>query len=363
MATSMNMSNVRRSAKLLRPIRQEMVISQVEDMGAGVKCYTLRLASGAELTHFEAGCFIPVFVELGGNMIERLYAISSSPREAKTGIYKIIVKQTAGGYVSTHILENWKLGDKVTVGAPQLTEVHRHLRTGDEVVAIAGGVGIAPFHSMAKSLAEGDSDYTLTLFYGANTYSELLYQDEWAELEARAAGRLKVVPILANEEIEGCETGSVTLELIRRYANPEEAIFFICGPGSMVAAMRRELAPLNLPRRRLRFSFSGDSEWDRRESSDTIHQLTIRMGGEVHRIPAREDETILVALEKAGLEPAAYCRSSICGFCSSTVIEGSYILATDEDGVRTMDRRHGSIHVCCSYPTSDMELVVRRAKR
>jgi ferredoxin len=142
----------------------------------------------------------------------------------------------------------------------------------------------------------------------------------------------------------------------------ESASFHICGPGPFVAALRKELAPLKLSRARLRSSFSGDTVYLRRPGGTSAHRLTVRIGGEVRCVPAREDETILTALERAGLQPEASCRSSICGLCSATILSGSYILATDEAGERKMDVRHGLIHPCCSYPVSDMEIIVPRVR-
>lgn len=361
MANSMSITNARRLGKLLHPARQEMVVAEVVELNETTKMYTLKSAAGRELAYFEAGCYIPVFVELDGNVVERPYGISSSPREAEQGVYKIVVKQAVGGYVSTHILEHWKVGDAVVLGSPREADVHVPLRDGNRIIALAGGVGITPFHSMAKAVAEGDGDYELCLFYGANTADELLYRDEWDALVEMAGGKLRVVPVIANEEVEGCESGFITLDIIKRHADVEGATFFICGPGPMVEAMKRELAPLELPRRRTRISMIGDSEFNHRQASGEAFQITVHMGGETYQVPAPASETILVAIEKAGLQPAVMCRSGVCGFCRSMLVSGDFTLATEETGVRFMDKHFGFIHPCCSYPASDMELVVQRA--
>lgn len=275
--------------------------------------------------------------------------------------YKIAVKSAIGGYVSTHIIENWKKGDKVVLGSPKESEVYYPLRDGKNLIALAGGVGITPFHSIAKAVADGDNDHSLTLFYGANTYDELLYKDEWAELEKASDGKFKMIPVIANEDIEGCEKGFITLDIIKKYADIADATFFISGPAPMITAMKKQLAPLGLPRKRIRVSMNGDSAFNKGESKDS-YELAIHMGGETYKTSAKADETILVAIEKAGLRPAAYCRSGICGFCRSMVVAGDFTLAADENGVRYADKQFGFMHPCCSYPASDMEIVVQRAK-
>ena len=356
------MTNAKRLAGLLHPSRQNMVIKEVVTFNETTKMYVMASADNKELAYFEAGCYIPVYVEIDGNVIERPYGLSSSPKESEEGIYKIVVKSVPGGYVSNHILNNWKAGDKVVLGSPKESEVYNGIRDGKKLIALAGGVGITPFHSIAKAVADGDNDHELILFYGANKYDELLFKDEWEDLEKRSSGKFKMVPVIANEDVEGCEKGFITLDIIRKYTDPENATFFISGPGPMINAMKKALAPLGLPRKAVRISVNGDSEFNHRVESKESYKLAIHMGGEKFETTAKANETILAAIEQAGLRPAVYCRSGICGFCRSMVVSGDFILATDETGVRKKDKYYGFIHPCCSYPASDMEIVVQRAK-
>lgn len=356
-----NVSNAKRLGTLLHPARQNMVIADIVMFNETTKMYVMKSAEGKELACYEAGCYIPVFVELDGNVVERPYSICSSPKEAEQGIYKMVVKATVGGYVSTYIIENWKVGDRVVLGSPKEAEVYNPIRDSKNVIALAGGVGITPFYSMAKAVVDGYNDHDLTIFYGANTVSELLFADEWADLEAASNGRFKLVKVIANEDAEGCERGFITLDIIKKYADVTDATFFISGPPPMMRAMEKTLAPLELPRKRYRVSMNGDGGFNHGEEKET-YKLTIHMGGETYETTAKANETVLVAIEKAGLRPAAYCRSGLCGFCRAYVVSGDFTLATDETGVRKMDKHFGFMHTCCSYPASDLELVVQRAK-
>ena len=357
----MSITNAKRLAGELHPSRQDMIITDVAVFNDTTRMYTMKPLDGSRPAYYEAGCYIPVFVEIEGNVIERPYGLTSSPKEAENGIYKIVVKETVGGYVSAYIIENWKEGDRVVLGSPKASVVYSPIRDSRNVIALAGGVGITPFRSMAWAVADGDNDHKLTLFYGANTVSELLFAYEWREIEEKSAGKVKVVPVIANEDAEGCERGFITLDMIRKYAVPEDATFFISGPPAMMAAMDRALAPLELPKRRVRISYNGDGGFRRPELKD-VYELTIHMGREKYKMQASAGETILVAIEKAGLRPAVQCRSGVCGFCRSMLISGEYELADCEVGLRKGDEKFGFIHPCCSYPRSDMELVVQRAK-
>lgn len=356
-----NMTNANRLGLLLHPARQNMVITDVAVFNDTTKMYTLKSADNKELAYYEAGCYIPVFVNIAGNVIERPYGLTSSPKEAEHGIYKIVVKETVGGYVSTYIIEHWKAGDHVVLGSPKASEVYSPIRDSRNVIALAGGVGITPFRSMAWAVADGDNDYNLSLFYGANTVSELLFADEWKEIMEKSGGKVKVIPVIAKEEAKGCERGFITLDMIKKYVNPADATFFISGPPAMMAAMDRALAPLKLPKRRVRISYNGDGGFRKPELKDS-YELKLHMGGETYTVQALAGETILVAIEKAGLRPAVQCRSGVCGFCRSMLISGEYELADCEVGIRKGDQKFGFIHPCCSYPRGDMEIVVQRAK-
>ena len=170
-----------------------------------------------------------------------------------------------------------------------------------------------------------------------------------------------MVAVIANEDINGCEKGFITLDIIKKYADPKDCSFFISGPPLMVKSMKSILDPLNLDKKQIRISMNGDGGFNSKEDAD-FYNLTIHIGGETYTTKAKSNETILVAIEKAGLKPAVHCRSGLCRFCRSYVIKGDFSIATHENGVRAADKKIGYIHPCCSYPTSDMEIVVQRSK-
>ena len=353
--------NTNKLASLLHPNRQNLIITDIKEFNKTTKLYTFKSNENKELAYYEAGSYIPVFVELDGNIVERPYSLCSSPKEAEEGIYKICVKANDEGYVSTHIINNWQIGDIICVGSPLVAEVYSPMRDKKHVVALAGGVGVTPFYSMAKAIVDGDNNHFLTLLYGANTYDEVLFKDDWKQLEKDSNGKVKVVFVIANEEVKGCEKGFITLDIINKYVDPKDCSFFISGSAPMVKAMKKILESLQLSKKQIRVSMNGDSAFNKKEESES-YNLIIHMNGNTYTTKAKANETILVAIEKARLKPAAHCRSGLCGFCRSYVVNGTFTLATEDTGVRKADQKLGFIHPCCSYPTSDLEIVVQRSK-
>lgn len=354
--------NTNQLVKFLHPKRQKMIIRSIEIFNENTKLYELESFNHNEVAYFEAGSYIPVYVEIDGNVIERPYSLCSSPKESEKGIYKICIKANSGGYVSTFIINNWKVDDTVELGAPLVAEVYNAMRDRKHIVALAGGVGVTPFYSMAQAIRDGDNDHQLTLIYGANTYEELLFKEEWKKIEKETNRKFKMVPVIANEKIDGCEHGFISLDIIKKYVEPKECSFFISGPSPMVTAMKSFLEPLKLEKRQIRVSMNGDTGFNHNNRKKDTYNLIIHMAGKAYETIMYSNETILTAIEKAGLRPAVHCRSGICGYCRSYVIKGEFSLASNETGVRKADKKLGYIHPCCSYPDNDMEIVVQRSK-
>jgi dihydroorotate dehydrogenase electron transfer subunit len=101
-----------------------------------------------------------------------------------------------------------------------------------EAWMVAGGVGLAPFMTLAESLnARGT---TMRLFYGARRGSELYYVDEFVRLGATVS--------LATEDGSRGERGFVTRPLDTALAASAPACdirLFACGPTPMMRAVAK----------------------------------------------------------------------------------------------------------------------------
>jgi dihydroorotate dehydrogenase electron transfer subunit len=97
---------------------------------------------------------------------------------------------------------------------------------------VAGGVGLAPFATLAESLTA--ADISTTLFYGARSASELFYLDYFERLGVRL--------VLATEDGSRGTRGRVTAPLQESLAQldgPRSAMLYACGPEPMLEAVAR----------------------------------------------------------------------------------------------------------------------------
>ncbi len=351
-----DVANANRLARLRHPKTQRMKITKIVEETPTMKTFYMEASDGHELAYFNAGDIIPVYVEIDGNAVQRPYGLSSSPKESLEGLYSVSVKKMDGGCVSSYIHENWKVGTDVVLGGPLSVLSYNPIRDRKNVIVLAGGSGITPIHSMAKAIVDGDIDCNMTLFYGVNVMDEIAYKDEWAELEKNSGGKFKMIPVVENVAAECAEHGYITLDIVKKYCSIDDCSWFLSGPAAMDSAMRKMLEALNIKRKFIRSSYSGDAEFH--TDSKAEYTLTVHSKGVTRQIKAAASDTLLQTLEKNGYRPDSSCRSGKCGFCRTLVVSGSFKSLVEEDGVRRADRKYGYIHSCCCVPTSDMELII-----
>lgn len=361
--------NANRLAKSLHPDVQHATIAAVTDHG-GARSYKLvpdRAKGTEKMAFFRASQYVSVALDMGGGVhISKPYTIRSAPHEAlgEESSYTLTIKLTDPAYASKHILDAWKQGDPVDISGPLGDFYYQRLRDAGHVVAIAGGSGITPFCSMASAIADGDEDFAMTILYGSRTAGGILLKDEIEQIAARSGGRVKVVHVLSDEEAEGFEHGFITAELIKKYAPEEDFSLFMCGPKAMYDFAEKEAAKLGLPGRRVRREMSGDymqvekAAGYPQEASGKTFSLMVDIRGTKRKIEARGGESLMWAMERAGIAVPSHCRSGECGWCHSRLVSGDVFIPPDADGRRLADVKFGWIHPCGSFPLSDAEIQI-----
>ena len=148
--------------------------------------------------------------------------------------------------VTTKILYDAVEGDTIACLGP-LGRPFDVIDPPAEAWMVAGGVGLAPFATLAETLlARGTKT---TLFYGARTGAELFYLD-WFESRG-------IRLVLATEDGSMAERGRVTMPLGRelrqlesRIRSPEslsDIMIYACGPEPMLKAVAHAAAKFRRP--------------------------------------------------------------------------------------------------------------------
>ena len=360
-------------AQAAHPSVQHLKIANVEDFSPFVRRFTLvpdRERGTHALAPFRAGQYLSLRLSIGGSETKRAYSLCSAPRAAIAGgeqtddpadgqpFDQIAVKREDDGFVARHVFDTFSVGTTVDASAPAGHLCPSSIRDERHIVCIAGGIGITPFLSLAHAVAGGIEEFQLTIVCSNRTCSDALFHDELEHLAERSNGRVRIVHTLTREEKEGFRSGRVSAAMLSEVCDLAGSSFFICGPNAMGSALEADLLAAGVPRRRVR-----------RETFTTVargneeprtHLLTVRVKHDVRTMPCREDESLLVAIERDGIAFDALCRSGSCGCCRARLIAGEvHIEAAPEsggDGRRAADQAQGRVHLCCTYPRSDAEI-------
>jgi len=359
--------NVNKLAKALHPELQYCVIKDIIEH-KNAKSYILipnENKGTKSLAYFRAGQYVCVKLFIDKSFLSRPYSIRSNPKDAlgdENNSYTLTIKAVKDGYVSNFILNNWKIGDEVTITGPLGDRFYyERIRDAKNVLAIAGGSGITPFYSMAKAIESGIEDFNLTIIYGSKTEKDILLKDELATLKSK---KIKVVHVLSDEEKRGYEHGFITLDLIRKYQSSSDYSIFMCGPKAMYDFVEKQIEPLNLPKRRIRkemneFGNPINGIDYPKEKITEIYKLTVKIRDKETTIDCKANESLLVAMERAGIKAPSRCRSGECGWCHSLLISGNVYIPKEQDLRRLADKKFGWIHPCITYPLSDCVIEVK----
>ena len=339
-------------AKRLHPGMMDVELTAVRQVAAGMVELTFKRLDADAFPFFRAGQYVSLQGRVGESVVSRPYSIVSSPRQALAN--ELVLGVADAGFFSGWLNREAKPGDRFRMSEPTGEFHYETLRDKKQIVCIAGGAGITPFISMARSMADKDEPYEMILFYGARDEAHLAYQAELDELCQKTG--LRVVYVLSDEEKSGFAHGFITADLMGQFVDIKECTFFLCGPKAMYDFIDSQLASYQLPVKAVHRDATCCPNL--KIDAPRTFRLTVHIRDEVFTMDAAEHETLLTAMERAGVPAPNKCRAGGCGYCHSKWIAGEFRIAEGRDGRREADRKFGFVHPCVTYPLSDMEIDV-----
>lgn len=159
------------------------------------------------------------------------------------------------GIASSYIF-SLKPGDKVVMSGPY-GDFHPNFDSKAEMMWIGGGAGMAPLRAqimhMTKTLKT--TDRIMNFFYGARALNEVMYLDDFLELE-REFPNFKFHLALDRPDPEADKAGVkytpgfvhqvIYDTYLKDHESPEDIEYYMCGPGPMSAAVNKMLDTLGV---------------------------------------------------------------------------------------------------------------------
>lgn len=280
------------------------------DWGAARLRATRELAADIRLFEIEPeggfvaptpGSHIRVMVAIGGRPDIRHYSVVGPCRD---GLYRIAVKRHADSRGGSAYLWSLAEGARLTISAPAN---HFPLGLGcPQYLLIAGGIGITPLYAMALALAERGARFRL--LHACRRAEDVAFADE---LRTRIGDRHAVFIDARAERID------LATEIAALHWDAE---LYVCGPMGLLDAAKAEWRAQARAPDRLRFETFGNSG---RFAAETFPLRVPQLGRTLEVAP---NETILSALEAAGIPMISDCRRGECGTCAVTILEATGVI-------------------------------------
>ncbi|WP_207206620.1 2Fe-2S iron-sulfur cluster-binding protein [Methylovirgula ligni] len=322
----------------------DLVVESTRDETATVKTFRLRHPGGADIPfRFLPGQFLTLSLDRGAEVLQRCYTIASSPSEP--GFCEITVKREGLGSGLLH--ESLAPGSHLAVSGP-LGRFTFDGENSDEIVFIAGGVGITPLMSKIRYLTGRNWQGRIDLIYSVRTPRDIIFRDELDALQ-RAHPALKVhLTVTAPDEGWTGARGRLSETFIRA-AVPDIAhrTVHICGPTAMAAAAQQMLHHLGVEASHIEIeAFGGNANVAPTGDAVDCEVRFVKSGKEA---VVSSRATLLDAALAAGVGLDYGCRAGVCGRCKIRVIAGEVTI--DCDFVLTPEQKDSGLVLSCqSHP-------------
>lgn len=163
-------------------------------------------------------------------------SISGDPGKPQT-----IVHTTRAVGAVTHRMAELRKGDRLLVRGPFGTHWPVEEASGNDVLIIAGGIGLAPLRPAIYSVLANRSKYgKVVLMYGTRSPEDLIFRKEVESWRARFDMEVSVTVENAMGDWHG-RVGFVTNLIPRATFDPPNTCAMICGPEVMMRFTATEL--------------------------------------------------------------------------------------------------------------------------
>ncbi|WP_228033865.1 PDR/VanB family oxidoreductase [Streptomyces spongiae] len=291
----------------------QLVVDGIVEHSAEVRTLAL-VPAGGDLPGYVPGSNLPVEWRTG-----RFNSYSLTGDGFEPAAYTISVRRQPDGDGGSLWMHQLRVGQTIRARQPvsefpPVWSARRHL-------LLAGGIGVTPIVSHARSHARWNHDFEV--HYVARDHVLA------AELAAAAGDKL---------HLHGSRSDFATTLTDLLVRQPVGTHLYVCGPESMIDAVREAALAACWPSTRVH------SE----PFAVTLapgEPFTVRTSRSGRRVQVAPDETVLSALDAAGLSVRSQCRRGFCGECLTGVVSGDVIHR--DDYLEAADRDAGEQMLIC----------------
>lgn len=265
---------------------------------------------GAAAPQWQAGAHVRVALPNGGDRPYSLMALPGLP-DGTLAIGVLREQASTGGSQFMHAL---KTGDVVKASAP-VNNFALH-EEASPALLFAGGIGVTPILSMAAELNSRRHPYHL--HYAGRARGLLAFLPQLQQICPKA------LSIHYDSEDSRLDIAAALVDA------PSGSHVYVCGPAGMIDAVKAAALASGIAPDRIHYELF---KAEQPGSPDRPFEVELKSSGQIVTVAA--DQTIIQALEAAGLDVLYDCQRGDCGICQCGVISGvpdhrDVILSDDE---------------------------------
>jgi ring-1,2-phenylacetyl-CoA epoxidase subunit PaaE len=298
------------------------------------------------------GQHVVVRAQIEAEEVRRTYSLVNAPGEWPL---RIVPRVHAAGQMSRYLAEQLRAGDMLDVLPPNGSFTPRTAPVrAASYAAFAAGCGITPVLSVARTLLAQPGN-RLILFYGNSGSARTMCLEELLALKDQYLERLSLHFVMSREPQEvALYNGRIDAARVRAFAaalfQPREiAEFFVCGPGDMIEQVGATLRALGVEAARVHaehftVATAGGAAAATAGAAAAgaappaaapgatpgtgAAEVSILMDGRRRSFTMKmNDETVLDAAARAGIELPFSCRAGVCSTCRTKVVRGEVEMA------------------------------------
>jgi dimethylamine monooxygenase subunit B len=312
----------------------DVTVADVVDVDDLVRRFHFRAEDGGSLPGFSGGSHVVVEMQENGGVRRNPYSLTSSPRD--TSQYTISVRRHDDGRGgSLYMHRRVEPGMRMRISRP-VNLFALDLRARKHLM-IAGGIGITPFLAQTAQLGPAGA---FELHYCARSPSRAAYSDE---LAARFGSRVRLYCGDRGERLD-------IAGLLRR--QPLGTHLYVCGPDRMIDAVREAAQAAGWPPETVHFEhFTAPPPGRPFSATLAVSGITVDVGPE---------QSLLEAIEAAGVDPPYLCRGGACGQCETRVISHDGRFLHNDHWLSDEERASGGKIMPCVSRFEGRALVLER---
>lgn len=290
--------------------------------------------SGAPLPLFSGGAHVVVSLPTAAGLIRNPYSLTSCPTDGSA--YEICVQKSAtsrGG--SRFVHEALTVGETLEISWPvNLFAMDRRAR---KHLFVAGGIGITPFLAMMQQLAMEGGTF------------ELHYAMRSPEVgAARAAVEERYGAHRVRTYVSSHGSRISLPDLLE--GQPLGTHLYVCGPSRLIDDVLLQAREAGWP--------DENVHSERFAAPPPGKPFLLELARSGQRIEVGSHQSVLEAIEAAGLEAPNLCRGGACGQCETGVVACDGALEHHDHFLSPQEREEGRKFMICISRIAGEKLVL-----